>query len=208
MTERVIEVRGLRKSYGDVEAVRGIDLHVDRGEVFALLGPNGAGKTTTVEILEGFRGRTDGEVSVLGHDPARHEEALKRRIGIVLQSTGVDPYLTVRETVEMYSGYYPAPRASRRGDRPRRARREAGHDGWSSSPAASSDGSTWRSRSPATPSCCSSTSRRRGSTRARGATAWEIVRNLAGARQDGVPHHALHGRGAVPRRPGGGHRAR
>ena len=110
MTERVIEVRGLRKTYGGVEAVRGIDLHVERGEVFALLGPNGAGKTTTVEILEGFRGRSDGEVSVLGHDPARHEEALRRRIGIVLQSTGVDPYLTVSETVEMYSGYYPAPR--------------------------------------------------------------------------------------------------
>ena len=110
MTERVIEVRGLRKSYGDVEAVGGIDLHVDRGEVFALLGPNGAGKTTTVEILEGFRGRSDGQVQVLGHDPARHEEALRRRIGIVLQSTGVDPYLTVSETIEMYSGYYPSPR--------------------------------------------------------------------------------------------------
>jgi ABC-2 type transport system ATP-binding protein len=110
MAERVIEVRGLRKSYGDVEAVRGIDLHVDRGEVFALLGPNGAGKTTTVEILEGYRERTDGEVSVLGHDPARSELDLKRKIGIVLQSTGVDPYLTVRETVDLYAGYYPSPR--------------------------------------------------------------------------------------------------
>ena len=110
MAERVIEVRGLRKSYGDLQAVAGIDLHVDRGEVFALLGPNGAGKTTTVEILEGYRDRTDGDVSVLGHDPARGETALKRRIGIVLQSTGVDPYLTVRETVELYAGYYPSPR--------------------------------------------------------------------------------------------------
>jgi ABC-2 type transport system ATP-binding protein len=109
-TERVIEVRGLRKSYGDVEAVRGIDLHVDRGEVFALLGPNGAGKTTTVEILEGYRERSDGEVSVLGHDPADQELDLKRKIGIVLQSTGVDPYLSVRETVDLYAGYYPAPR--------------------------------------------------------------------------------------------------
>ena len=110
MAERVIDVRGLRKSYGDVEAVRGIDLHVDRGEVFALLGPNGAGKTTTVEILEGYRERTDGEVSVLGRDPARAGAELKRRVGIVLQSTGVDPYLTVRETVDLYAGYYPSPR--------------------------------------------------------------------------------------------------
>lgn len=71
MSDRVIDVRGLRKSYGDFEAVKGIDLHVDRGEVFALLGPNGAGKTTTAEILEGFRERTAGDVNVLGHDPAR-----------------------------------------------------------------------------------------------------------------------------------------
>jgi ABC-2 type transport system ATP-binding protein len=111
MTERVIDVKGLRKSYGDVEAVRDIDLHVDRGEVFALLGPNGAGKTTTVEILEGYRPRTSGEASVLGHDPARQELDLKRKIGIVLQSTGVDPYLTVRETVDLYAGYYPSPRS-------------------------------------------------------------------------------------------------
>jgi ABC-2 type transport system ATP-binding protein len=110
MAERVIEIRGLRKSYGDVEAVGGIDLDVDRGEVFGLLGPNGAGKTTTVEILEGYRERTGGEVSVLGHDPATHARDLKRRIGIVLQSTGLDPYLTVRETVALYAGYYPAPR--------------------------------------------------------------------------------------------------
>jgi ABC-2 type transport system ATP-binding protein len=110
MAERVIEIRGLRKSYGDVEAVRGIDLHVDRGEVFALLGPNGAGKTTTTEILEGYRTPSGGEVRVLGHDPARREAELKRRIGIVLQSTGVDPFLTVRETVSLYAGYYPSPR--------------------------------------------------------------------------------------------------
>jgi ABC-2 type transport system ATP-binding protein len=110
MAERVIEVEGLRKSYGDFEAVRGIDVHVDRGEVFALLGPNGAGKTTTTEILEGYRDLTAGTVSVLGYDPARGEQAMKQRIGIVLQSTGVDPFLTVRETVEMYGGYYPNPR--------------------------------------------------------------------------------------------------
>ena len=105
-----IEVRGLRKSYGDVEAVAGIDLSVGVGEVFALLGPNGAGKTTSVEILEGYRERSAGEVSVLGHDPAKRERAFRRRIGIVLQSTGIDPYLTVRETVDMFATYYPKPR--------------------------------------------------------------------------------------------------
>ena len=110
MAERVIEIRGLRKSYGELEAVRGIDLDVDRGEVFGLLGPNGAGKTTTVEILEGYRERTGGEVSVLGHDPAKQGADMKRRVGIVLQSTGLDPYLTVRETVGLYAGYYPSPR--------------------------------------------------------------------------------------------------
>jgi ABC-2 type transport system ATP-binding protein len=110
MAEPVIQVRGLRKSYQDVEAVRGIDLIVERGEVFALLGPNGAGKTTTVEILEGYRERTDGEALVLGRDPAKLDRATKARIGIVLQSTGVDPFLTVEETIEMYRGYYPHPR--------------------------------------------------------------------------------------------------
>jgi len=111
VSDRVIDVRGLRKSYGDLEAVKGIDIHVDRGEVFALLGPNGAGKTTTVEILEGFRERTAGDVDVLGHDPADRAIDLRQRIGIVLQSTGVDPYLTVRETIDLYAGYYPHPRS-------------------------------------------------------------------------------------------------
>jgi len=105
-----VDVRGLRKSYGALEAVRGIDLRVERGEVFALLGPNGAGKTTTVEILEGHRKRSSGEVSVLGHDPGRNERSMKERVGIVLQQTGVDEYLTVREVVEMVAGYYPRPR--------------------------------------------------------------------------------------------------
>ncbi len=110
MAAPIIQVRGLRKSYGDVEAVQGIHLTVERGEVFALLGPNGAGKTTTVEILEGYRQRTGGEASVLGRDPAKLDRATKARIGIVLQSTGVDPFLTVRETIDMYRGYYPHPR--------------------------------------------------------------------------------------------------
>jgi len=90
--------------------VRGINLRVERGEVFALLGPNGAGKTTTVEICEGHRQRSGGTVSVLGHDPGRNERALKERVGVVLQQTGVDVYLTVREVVEMVAGYYPNPR--------------------------------------------------------------------------------------------------
>jgi ABC-2 type transport system ATP-binding protein len=110
VSEPAIEVTGLRKSYGDVEAVKGIDLHVDHGEVFAMLGPNGAGKTTTTEILEGYRQRTAGEVSVLGQDPAKHDRSLRQQMGIVLQSTGVDPFLTVEETVELYRGYYPKPR--------------------------------------------------------------------------------------------------
>ncbi len=105
-----VEVRGLRKSYDAVEAVRGVDLRVEHGEVFALLGPNGAGKTTTVEIVEGHRSRDAGEVSVLGHDPGRNDRALRERVGIVLQQTGVDEYLTVREVVEMVAGYYPNPR--------------------------------------------------------------------------------------------------
>lgn len=109
-SERVIDVQGLHKSYGATEAVRGIDLHVERGEVFALLGPNGAGKTSTTEILEGYRDRSAGKVLVLGSDPATAGAAFRRRIGIVLQSTGVEPFLTVRETVGQYAGYYPRPR--------------------------------------------------------------------------------------------------
>jgi len=109
MGEAVIEVRALRKRYGEIEAVRGIDLRIERGEVFALLGPNGAGKTTTVEILEGHRARSAGEVSVLGFDPGRNEVALKERTGIVLQHTGLEPYLTVSETVDMFRGFYPRP---------------------------------------------------------------------------------------------------
>jgi ABC-2 type transport system ATP-binding protein len=105
-----IRVRDLRKSYGSIEAVRGVDFDVAEGEVFGFLGPNGAGKTTTVEILEGYRQRSGGEVTVLGHDPARGERALRERIGIVLQETGVQRFLTVAEVLELYCGYYPRPR--------------------------------------------------------------------------------------------------
>jgi ABC-2 type transport system ATP-binding protein len=97
-------------SYGTTEAVRDIDLEVERGEVFAFLGPNGAGKTTTVEILEGYRRRSAGEVSVLGEDPERAGREWRERIGIVLQSGRLDPYLTVRESLDLYAGYFRSPR--------------------------------------------------------------------------------------------------
>jgi ABC-2 type transport system ATP-binding protein len=105
-----IEVRDLRKRYGEFEAVRGIDIDVRRGEVFGLLGPNGAGKTTTVEILEGYRGRSGGEVSVLGEDPARRTLDLRRRIGIVLQSGGIYSHITPREALRHWASFYPHPR--------------------------------------------------------------------------------------------------
>ena len=106
----VIVARGLQKSYGSLEAVRGIDLEVGEGEIFAFLGPNGAGKTTTVEILEGYRSRSGGQVEVLGVDPARATTEWRARIGVVLQSCELQPLLTVRESLELYAGYYPSPR--------------------------------------------------------------------------------------------------
>jgi ABC-2 type transport system ATP-binding protein len=106
-----IAVRELRKSYGTHEALRGISFEIAEGEVFGLLGPNGAGKTTTVEILEGYRARDDGEVEVLGYDPARAERAFRERIGVVLQQSQPFPNLTVRETHRMFAGYYEHPRA-------------------------------------------------------------------------------------------------
>jgi ABC-2 type transport system ATP-binding protein len=109
--EPVISVRGLRKSYGDVEAVRGIDLEVNAGEVFAFLGPNGAGKTTTVEILEGYRRPDAGSIEVLGADPAHGGREWRERIGVVLQACRLDPYLSVRESLELYAGYYSSPRS-------------------------------------------------------------------------------------------------
>jgi len=106
----VIAVRGLHKRYGDHEAVRGVDLEVRRGEIFAFLGPNGAGKTTVVEILEGFRERSEGDVTVLGADPARAGGDWRDRVGVVLQESSPEPGLTVRECLELYAGYYRAPR--------------------------------------------------------------------------------------------------
>jgi ABC-2 type transport system ATP-binding protein len=105
-----IVVDGLRKSYGAVEAVRGVSFQVEEGEVFGLLGPNGAGKTTTVEILEGYRKRDAGNVSVLGIDPHTGGRKFRERVGLVLQEAAVPPMLSVTELVELYRGYYPAPR--------------------------------------------------------------------------------------------------
>ena len=106
----MISVQGLRKSYDEVEAVRGIDLEVAAGEIFAFLGPNGAGKTTTVEILEGYRQRNGGQVSVLGIDPQRADRPWRNRVGFVLQESRLVPELTPREVLEQYAGYYEHPR--------------------------------------------------------------------------------------------------
>jgi ABC-2 type transport system ATP-binding protein len=105
-----ISVRGLRKAYGALEAVRGVDFEIEEGEVFGLLGPNGAGKTTTVEILEGYRRRDAGDVTVLGHDPERPGPEFRQRIGVVLQQSQLWPNITVRETHAMFAGYYAHPR--------------------------------------------------------------------------------------------------
>jgi ABC-2 type transport system ATP-binding protein len=105
-----ISVRGLRKSYGELEAVRGVDFEIETGEVFGLLGPNGAGKTTTVEILEGYRARDAGEVAVLGHDPEHPGPEFRERIGVVLQQSELWPNLTVEEVHRAFAGYYAKPR--------------------------------------------------------------------------------------------------
>ncbi len=110
METAAIEVTNLTKTYGSFQAVKGIDIHVERGEIFALLGPNGAGKTTTIEILEGHQDKTAGEVSVLGHDPFKNHIEFRSQIGIVLQETGLDPYLTIEETIKQYSYFYGTPK--------------------------------------------------------------------------------------------------
>src|SRR5881394_667560 len=111
VSEPPIMVRELRKSYGERDVLNGVDLDVGAGEVVALLGPNGAGKTTTVEILEGYRELTSGEVSVLGEDPHARSQELRERVGIVLQSGGMYRYVTPREAISHWARFYPAPRA-------------------------------------------------------------------------------------------------
>ena len=200
MTERVIDIRGLRKSYGDVEAVRGIDLHVDHGEVFALLGPNGAGKTTTVEILEGYRERTDGEVSVLGHDPARRRPTSSGGSASSCNppaSTPISP--SARRSLSTPASIPPRGTWTR----------------WSTSSGLAEKRNTRVSK-------LSGGQQRRldvavalagdpellfldepttGFDPNARRNAWEIVKNLTYDRQDDLPHHPLHGRGPVPREP-------
>ena len=108
-TDIAIEVVDLRKSFGELDAVRGINLQIKTGEIFALLGPNGAGKTTTIEMLEGFLDPSSGEVQVLGHDPGKHDRSFKQRVGIVLQETEVELFLSVEESVQLVRSYYDAP---------------------------------------------------------------------------------------------------
>ena len=162
--EAVIDVEGLVMRYGKLEAVRGINLRVGRGEVLAFLGPNGAGKTTTVEILEGYRRRSAGHVRVLGEDPANAGPDWRARVGVVLQESAAEQYLTVAECVRLYAGYYTAPRSvddvlELVGLAP-----QAGQlAGCLSGGQKRASMSPWRLS--ATRSCCSSTNRQQGSTR-------------------------------------------
>ena len=163
-----LEVRELRKSYGAVEAVAGISFTVEQGEVFGLLGPNGAGKTTTVEILEGYRKRDGGDVTVLGVDPEHGGKALRERIGVVLQASELPAALTVREVHRMFAGYYAHPRDVDEVIEPRRPRGEVGRAGQDAvgrpeAPARPRRRARRRSRSSS-----SSTSRRPASTLPRG----------------------------------------
>ena len=201
-----ITVQGLHMSYGDVEAVRGLDLEVAHGEIFAFLGPNGAGKTTTVEILEGFRARSAGSVQVLGEDPQTATTAWRDRIGIVLQDSQPDPGLSVREALELYAGYY---------SRPRSIDETLELIGL----AASADAIATALRRAAAPARLRSRARRRSRPdlpgRAhdrlrplRAARGLGCHRRPARARQDHLPHDPLHGRGGAAGRPHRGHRSR
>ena len=107
--QKAIEISNLQKNYGELEVLKGIDLSVFKGEVFALLGPNGAGKTTTIEILEGHRYKYSGKLSVLGFDPEKNSTDFRRKVGIVLQETGIEQYLTVSEVLTQFSGFYENP---------------------------------------------------------------------------------------------------
>ena len=202
-----IVVNDLSKAYGAHEAVRGLTFSVRRGEVFGLLGPNGAGKTTTVEILEGHRRRDGGEVSVLGHDPAERAAELRSRVGIVLQSCGTYPHLTVRETLEHWARLYPAPRGvdetialagPRGGRRPPRAHALG-------RPAAAAGLRARARRRPGAdlPRRADDRLRPRGAARRVGGRA-----RAARPRQDRPADHALPRRGAGARRPRGDRQGR
>ena len=195
-----VRIRGLRKSYGELTALDGVDLTVARGEVLALLGPNGAGKTTMVEILEGHRKADAGQVSVLGYDPGKRERGFREKIGIVLQEAGLDPTIKVREAIELYGAAYPNPRPAEellelvgladRGDytRGRPLRRPA--------PPAGPRARPRRRPRPDLP--------RRADDGLRSGRAPPVVgddRQPALARQVDPADHALHGGGAAPRRP-------
>ena len=174
----VVTVSGLCKSYGGVEAVRGVDFTVHEGEVFSLLGPNGAGKTTTVEILEGYRRRSAGSVRVLGIDPERAGSAFRDRLGIMLQSGGIELQLTVREALQQYGSYYSHPVDGPELARARRPHREAGGArrdavGWAATPPRSR-----ARRSSDDPRSSFSTSRRRASTPTARRRSWDLIESL------------------------------
>ena len=195
-----VRVRGLRKAYGDLQALDGVDLTVARGEVLALLGPNGAGKTTLVEILEGHRRADAGAVSVLGYDPGKRERAFRSRIGIVLQEAGLDPLIKVREAIELYGAAYPHPRPARE------LLELVGLEDRAEYRAADLSGGQRRRLDLALglvgdpdlifldePTTGFDPSARRQS--------WETIANLRSARQVDPADHALHGGGAAARRP-------
>ena len=206
--EPVISVRGLRKSYGEREVVRGIDLEVHAGEIFAFLGPNGAGKTVTVEILEGYRSRDAGEVSVLGEDPPGAGREWRSRIGVVLQSCTMPGELTVGELLELYASYYPQPRpveetielVGLRGS-PRLASEAR-------SPAASSAAWTSALALIGDPELVFLDEPTTGFDPVRASSRLGGDREPPRPRQDGLPHHPLHGGGTGAGRPRRGDRRR
>ena len=202
-----ISVRGLRKHYRDVTAVDGVDLEIEHGEVFALLGPNGAGKTTTVEILEGYRPRSGGEVSVLGVDPERAAAAWRTDIGIVLQDAADAGELTVAETVAHFARYYPNARTPAAtiamvGLTEQARRRVRLLSGGQRRRLDVAVGVVGRPRllfldEPTT-----------GFDPQARRQFWDLLRSLAARRHDDPAHHALPGGGRGTRRPGRGHLGR
>ena len=202
-----IEVRGLRKSYGELAAVDGLDLWIEAEEVVALLGPNGAGKTTTVEILEGYRTRDAGQVEVLGFDPQTGGRAFRERIGVVLQEAGFEENFTPRELFRLHAGYYPHPRAGRGRAHPDRAGREGrrAREDPLRRPASPPRPGAGHHRRPA------AALPRRADDRLRSVRPASRVgphRTAARPRRDHSAHDSLPGRSRAPGRPGRRHRPR